>query len=107
MAWLVRDGVVLASADVASSRAERRRGLLGQSGTDGVLCLPVRSVHTFGMKFPIDVAYLDRSGEVLRVETVPINRVSWPCWKAKTAIEAEAGQMALWGVHPGDVLEIK
>ena len=105
--WLVHDGRVLASAEVAASRAERRRGLLGRDAVDGVMCLPVRSVHTVGLKFPIDVAYLDGDGRVLRVETMRTNRVSLPCWSARMAVEAEAGQMAHWGVRPGDTLEIK
>ena len=105
--WLVHEGKVLASAEVAESRAERRRGLLGRVAVEGVMCLPVRSVHTVGMKFPIDVAYLDGDGRVLRVETVRTNRVSLPCWSARMAVEAEAGQMAHWGVRPGDTLEIK
>ena len=105
--WLVHEGKVLASAEVAASRAERRRGLLGRDGVDGVMCLPVRSVHTVGMKVPVDVAYLDEAGRVLRVQTVQANRVSLPCWSARMAVEAEAGQMAHWGVRPGDTLEIK
>jgi len=105
--WLVRDGKVLASAEVAATRAERRRGLLGRDQADGVLCLPVRSVHTVGMKFPIDVAYLDQDGRVLRVATLPVNRVSRPCWSARMAVETAAGQMAQWGVRPGDTLEIR
>ena len=61
MAWLVRDGTVLASVEVARSRAARRKGLLGRDGIDGALLLtPARSVHTLGMRFDIDVAFLDR-----------------------------------------------
>ena len=52
MAWLTRDGRVLASAEVAQTRADRRRGLLGRTEVDGVFILKARSVHTFGMKFP-------------------------------------------------------
>ena len=46
----------------------RRRGLLGRDHVDGVLVLrPCRQVHTFGMQFPIDVAFCDRYGFVLHV----------------------------------------
>ena len=62
MGWLLRDGEVLASLEVADTRAARRRGLLGRDGIDGALLLaPARSVHTFGMRFPIDVAWLRRA----------------------------------------------
>ncbi|MFM7068567.1 MAG: DUF192 domain-containing protein [Actinomycetes bacterium] len=105
--WLVRDGVVLASAEVATTRAERRRGLLGREHIDGVLCIQGRSVHTIGMRTAIDVAYLDGDGVVLRVETLARHRVSWPCWRARVAVESAPGQMTAWGVRPGDRLEIR
>lgn len=47
-----------------------------------------RSVHTFGMRFPIDVAFLDRDGRVLRLARgVPPNRVLW-CRAAAAVLEA-------------------
>ncbi|RPI09277.1 MAG: DUF192 domain-containing protein, partial [Actinobacteria bacterium] len=67
MAWLVRGGEVLASLEVADTRATRRKGMLGRDGIDGALLLvPARSVHTLGMRFDIDVAFLDRDGVVKR-----------------------------------------
>ncbi len=67
MAWLVRVGEVLASLEVADTRAARRKGLLGRDGIEGALLLtPARSVHTLGMRFDIDVAFLDRDGVVKR-----------------------------------------
>ena len=65
MPWLVRGDDVLAAAEVAVTRKVRRRGLLGRDHIDGVLVLrPCRQVHTFGMQFPIDVAFCDRYGFV-------------------------------------------
>lgn len=67
MAWLVSEGRVLASADVAAAPAERRRGLLRRDGIDGALVIdPCRWVHTVGMRFPVDVAFLDADGVVLK-----------------------------------------
>ena len=61
--WLRRDGEVLASLEIADDRRSRRHGLLGRDGVDGALLLPVcRSVHTFGMGFPIDVALCASDG---------------------------------------------
>ena len=69
--WLVRDGQVLAAAESPSSMRGRTRGLLGRDGIDGVMVLePCRNVHTFGMRFPIDVAFCDRDGVVVRVVTL-------------------------------------
>ena len=108
MPWLVREGKVLATLEVAESVRERTHGLLGRDGVDGaVLLRPARSVHTFGMRFPIDVAFLDRDFRVLRMLTMPRNRVSMPVWRARAAIEAEAGAFGSWGLKLADQLEVR
>ena len=108
MAWLLRDGEVLASVEVAKSRRARSRGLLGRDGVDGALLLrPCRSVHTVGMRFPIDVAFCDDDLRVLRVVTMPRHRLSRLVWRSRAVIEAEAGAFARWGLRPGDTLEVK
>lgn len=108
MAWLLRDGEVLASLEVAGSRRARSRGLLGRDGVDGALLLrPCRSVHTVGMRFPIDVAFCDDEMRVLRVVTMPRHRLSRLVWRSRAVIEAEAGAFARWGLRPGDQLEVK
>ncbi len=104
--WLVQGGTVLASACIATTRSERRRGLLGRDRVDGVLVLPVRSVHTFGMRIPIDVAFCDANGHVLRVSTLPPWRVA-TSWKAQKVVEAASGAFAAWGVSVGSSLEIR
>jgi uncharacterized protein len=106
--WLVHDGKVLATLEVASSARGRMRGLLGREAIDGALLLePARSVHTIRMRFAIDVAFCDRDRRVLRVVTMQPNRLGLPVVKARSVIEAEAGAFSRWGVHPGDQLEIK
>jgi hypothetical protein len=108
VAWLLRDGEVLASLEVAGSRRARSRGLLGRDGVDGALLLrPCRSVHTVGMRFPIDVAFCDDELQVLRVVTMPRHRLSRLVWRSRAVIEAEAGAFARWGLRPGDKLEVK
>lgn len=108
VAWLLREGEVLASLEVAESRRDRRRGLLGREGVDGALLLrPVRSVHTLGMRFPIDVAFCDADLRVIRVVRMPRHRVSRVVWRARAVIEAEAGSFDRWNLRPGDELEVK
>ncbi len=107
MAWLVRDGTVLASLEVAASRAARRKGLLRRDGIDGALLLtPARSVHTLGMRFDIDVAFLDRDGGVRRTVRMSRNRIGLPCWTARSVVEAEAGAFARWNLATGQRLEV-
>src|SRR6266540_3084035 len=108
MAWLLRDGEVLASLEIARTRGERRRGLLGRDGIEGALLLqPCKSVHTIGMRFPIDVAFCDEEMVVLRVVRLARYRVAMPVWASRAVIEAEAGCLARWELRPGDQLEVK
>lgn len=106
--WLVRDGQVLAAAEEPTGARGRARGLLGRDGIDGVLVLrPCRNVHTFGMRFAIDVAFCDREAVVLRTCTLRSRRISPLVMRAAFALEAEAGAFARWNMQPGDHLELR
>lgn len=108
MAWLVREGDVLAAAEIAESRRARRRGLLGRTSIAGALVLRrCRSVHTVAMRFTIDVAFCDRDGVVLRTCTLVPWRVSPFVWRSAWVVEAAEGAFERWHLRPGDVLEVK
>ena len=108
MPWLVSDAHVLASAECTTTRSERRRGLLGRDDLEGGIVIePCRWVHTVGMRFPIDVAFLDADGLVIRTVQMPRQRIGLPVPRARRVIEAKAGAFARWGVHVGDVIEIR
>jgi len=108
VSWLVRDDDVLAAAEVAESRRLRARGLIGRDDFEGALVIrPCRQVHTIGMRFPIDVAFCDRSGTVLHLSTLPPRRISRPVFHASFVIEARAGSFERWKLRSGDVVEIK
>lgn len=105
--WLLRRGEVLAAAEVASSLGERSRGLLGRSGYDGALILRhTRAVHSIGMRFAIDVAFLDKDFVVLDVASMPPWRMGLPRLKARAVLEAESGAFDRWGLKVGDELEL-
>jgi uncharacterized protein len=106
--WLVLEGRVLATLEVATTLRDRRRGLLGRDGIEGAMMLaPARSVHTFGMNFAIDVAHLDSSGVVLRMTTMKPNRLGAFVARSRSVIETEAEAFARWGIVEGDRLEIQ
>ncbi|MFD7236138.1 DUF192 domain-containing protein [Streptomyces syringium] len=93
--------------EIAASYRARTRGLLGRDGIEGALLLtPAGSVHTFRMRFAIDVAYLDRDMTVLAVRTMAPGRLGLPRLRARHVLEAEAGAMARWGLRPGVRVEI-
>ncbi|WP_037861303.1 DUF192 domain-containing protein [Streptomyces sp. NRRL S-340] len=88
--------------ELAASYRARTRGLLGRDAVDGALLLsPAGSIHTFGMRIPIDVAYLDRGLRVLAVVTMRPGRLGRPRLRSRHVLEAAAGAMARWGVRAG------
>jgi uncharacterized membrane protein (UPF0127 family) len=108
MSWLLRDGDVLATAEVAEGFAQRSKGLLGRTTYEGAMIFPrTRSVHTMGMKFPIDVAFCDKDLVVVGVTTLAPWRMSIPRRGGRSVIEARAGAFERWGLRPGDKLELR
>jgi uncharacterized protein len=92
----------------AATRSERRRGLLGRTALEGAFVLqPCRWVHTVGMRMPIDVAFLDADGVVVKTLVMHRHRVGAPVLRARTVVEAEAGAFARWGLRTGDRLELR
>jgi len=107
---VTRDVVLAARAQSADTSAERRTGLLKHTHLepgDGLWIVPCESVHSFFMKFTIDVLYLDRKHRVkkLRREMAPW-RVS-ACLTAHSVLELPAGTIVRTGTQAGDQLEIK
>jgi uncharacterized protein len=89
-------------ARFASGRLERIRGLIG--GPRGVLVIPSRGqVHTFGMKYPIDVIFCDRSWTVVRTfRGLQPRRVTRYVRRVRFIIEAPEG--VLDGIEAGSRL---
>ena len=103
---LLCDGRPVAPVAVAEDSAARGRGLLGTDAVEGALWITrCPSVHMMGMRYPIDVAVVDRDGVVLQVKTLrPWTGATWPRRDASATVEAAAGVLAGWGVRPGSVL---
>ncbi|MFB7745591.1 DUF192 domain-containing protein [Streptomyces sp. NPDC001251] len=93
--------------EIATSYRARTRGLLGRDGIEGAILLsPASSVHTFRMRFAIDVAFLDRNLRVLAVRTMRPGRLSAVRLRARHVVEAEAGAMESWGLRAGTQLDV-
>ncbi|MEU2395852.1 DUF192 domain-containing protein, partial [Streptomyces sp. NPDC007369] len=93
--------------EIAASYRARTRGLLGRDGIAGALLLtPAASVHTFGMRFAIDVAYLDRDLRVIALTTMAPGRLGLPRLRSRHVLEAEAGAMAAWGLRAGSQVSV-
>ena len=106
-AQLVVDGAAACPAWVARRRDERNTGLLGTSGLDGALWIErCGSVHTFAMRYPIDVVLLTRSGRVRDVLTMVPRRAMWPRLTIRSVVELPAGRAAALGIARGSVLSV-
>lgn len=93
---------------VAERWWQRLRGLLGQpplQGGEGLLLTPCRAVHMEGMKYPLDVLFLDRKGTVVAVyhDLAPGARTRWHA-SARSALELPAGTLEATGTQVGDTL---
>ncbi|MGW0474019.1 DUF192 domain-containing protein [Streptomyces coeruleorubidus] len=93
--------------EIATSYRARTRGLLGRDSVEGAILLsPANSVHTFRMRMPIDVAYLDRDFRVIAVRTMRPGRLGMPRLRARHVVEANAGVMSEYGVREGAWVEV-
>ena len=103
------DGRPVAPVAVADTSASRGRGLLGTDRIEGALWITrCPSVHMMGMRYPIDVAVLDREGVVLRTKTIkPWVGGTWFTRRAADTLEAAAGALAAWDVVPGSRLTVE
>ena len=66
-----------------------------------MLLSPARSVHTVGMQFAIDVAYLDSKMNVLSVTAMKPGRVGRVVWRARHVLESEEGLLQRLGINVG------
>ena len=102
-----RNTVLAEAADLANTSATRRTGLLKHERLepgDGLWIVPCESVHTFFMKFPIDLVYLDKRRKVRKVRrAVPAWRLS-ACLTAHSVLELPAGTVERTGTAVGDEL---
>jgi uncharacterized membrane protein (UPF0127 family) len=106
---------VAARVRVASGFFERAKGLLGESGIESGTALWIQgsrfvgcnSVHTWFMRFAIDVVFVDRSMIVKRVyEDLGPWRMTLPAYGAVSVFELPAGTLKSKPVDIGDQLNV-
>lgn len=105
-----RTGKYLAvKLEVADDAYARGKGLLGREELapgSGLWIYPCESVHTFAMRFAIDLVYLDRKCVVKKARPrVPPGRIS-ACLSARSVLELPAGTIEATGTMPGDRIAI-
>jgi uncharacterized protein len=104
------DGSVICERCVVADRMlPRMKGLLGKrelAAGEGLLIQPAPSIHTFFMRFPIDVVFLAKNGEVMKVAA---NVGAWrmrSCRRAFAVLELAAGEAERRGITVGDQVDM-
>jgi uncharacterized membrane protein (UPF0127 family) len=106
--WLVSGGHVLCSAKLASQRHHRRQGLRGTHADHEPLVIDrCRWVHSLGMKYPLDIAFLDAENNVIEIRHLPPWRIDRPVRNATRVLEAHAGSFERWSLRVGDIVEVR
>ena len=104
---LIVDGVRATDAWRASKARERRVGLLGTDDLLGALWIErCSSVHTFGMRYALDIAFLDHAGQVLATTTMAQSRLCRARLRARSVLEVPAGRLRDLHIVPGASLSL-
>jgi uncharacterized protein len=93
----------------AFDSASRRRGLLKhESLPDGqaLIIAPSNAIHTFWMRFAIDIAFVTRDGCVVKVCSAVMPWRIAVAWRAYAVIELAAGGLSLSDTQRGDLLQL-
>jgi uncharacterized membrane protein (UPF0127 family) len=97
-------------ADVADTSATRRTGLLKHTGLaegEGLWIVPCEGVHTFAMKFPIDVVFLNKKHRVTKVRPNMVRSRIALSITAHSTLELPVGMIEKTGTARGDQLELE
>jgi uncharacterized protein len=96
--------------ELAGTSSSRTRGLLGRDGLEdgeALIIAPCQGVHTFGMRFSLDLVGVARDGRVVKIKPdVPRGRVMFSL-KSFAIVELPAGTCAAIGLALGDRLECR
>jgi hypothetical protein len=91
---------------VACSLLDRMKGLLGRQALaqgESLWIKPCNSIHTIGMKFPIDAAFLDKENNIVAVKNnLARNRFTGVYFSAKSVLELPAGTLEKYDTRIGD-----
>jgi uncharacterized protein len=105
-----RNSMLATSAGIADTSKKRRTGLLKHSSLpqgEGLWIVPCEGVHTFRMKFPIDVLFLSKARRVLKISGSMVRgRIAFKL-VAHSVLELPAGTARESGTQVGDQLELE
>jgi uncharacterized membrane protein (UPF0127 family) len=111
--WTIRNArtrqLLARHVEPAFDSTTRNRGLLGRTSLDdgaALILAPCSGIHTFFMRFPIDVVFVARDGRVVKVRrAMPAWRLA-VAWKSFAVVELPAGAIEHTSTECGDLLEL-
>lgn len=108
---ITKNVIIAQEAQLAVTLDQRMRGLLGRDNLgphEALILKPCSSIHTFFMRFPIDVLFVDRNMLVVKsIDNLVPNRLSPLVLSSIMAIELPAGKVHQTNTQIGDKIELK
>jgi uncharacterized membrane protein (UPF0127 family) len=108
---LTRGHMIAHQVKTAVTMLDRRTGLLNRETFEpgeGLHIVPCDAIHTMGMRFPIDVLFLDGNGAVLAAwRNIPPGGSSMTCVGASSALELPAGMIDATGTKVRDTIQLE
>ncbi|MFA4889693.1 MAG: DUF192 domain-containing protein [Candidatus Omnitrophota bacterium] len=102
--------VIADKASVAKSLIDRTVGLLNRAKLmpgEGLIIQPCNSIHTFFMRFSIDVLFVDKDNRIIKIiPNFQPWRLSAVSWRSSYVIELPAGVIAATATADSDTLQI-
>ncbi len=95
---------------IAKTFLARIKGLLGRKeflSGQAIILKPCNSVHTFFMRFPIDILFISKDYRVVKTihKLIP-NRATFIYWRSKMVIELPSGTLNLTNTRVGDLIQL-
>ena len=105
-----RGSVLADNIVVADTPFKRMKGLLGRdvfNKGEALILKPANSIHTFFMRFPIGLLFVDKNNRVIKaVSSLKPYRLVPICWHSKYVVELPTGAILSSSTQQGDILQI-
>ncbi len=101
---------IVREVELANSFFKRFKGLMFRQSMPldyGLLLSPCKAIHTFSMRFPIDVVYLDADSKIIHIEkSMQPNKVGKTIKSAASVLELNSGMAEKFDLKADDTLEL-
>ena len=104
------DKIISKNILIAETLVDRLIGLMFREklvGSDGLLLNPCRSIHTFFMRYNLDIVFISSNNKVIKIiRDIKPWRMTWIYFRANKTLELPSGKLPM-DLKEGDLLEVK